>query len=1045
MRLKYKITLSLFTMGLLAILFSAIFFFNFNKNREIKNIKNNQDLRVEALISHLKNEIEHEIQVTQSLSQTQMVIENLKKSNENFSSFSRDELRSELDQIDTEWANASSDSQVVLDLLSNSLAKSFEKQQMLLQDKIGEIFLTNKYGLAIAATKKITTKTHYYKYWWKAMENATFHEAYVDDRGFDESVEDYVLGIVCPVFDGNEIIGILKVNFKIKKLLEEIVNYQKMSNRETMVIRSGGNVVQELQSTQTGRTIPKDFLSEIIFHQGNTYYDNERDAFISSFKLDLDKRFQFGGSSQSIDHKDGNNNEYWIIVEQYDAGSAMIPFLSGLKDILMFSLILLLLLSVLVFFLSDYMMKPIKKMIRTMSEIGSGDLLVRLDVHESGELGSISNSFNKMMDQLSLTTASKDELEKEIQRRKKEQTKYSDLFNTMIEGFASYEIILNEEGKPVDYRFLSVNPAYENIRGMKADQLIGKTVLELFPHTEPYWIKEFGEVALTGQTKHFENYSSATDTYFNISAYSPVKGQFAVSFVDITDRVRAEKDLEKDHELLSVTLKCIGDGVISTDTEGNIIFINPITEMLTEWSNEEASGLPLEQVFHIVDEFSNIRCGNPAKKVLETGQSVELPNHTTLISRKGRRFIIEDSAAPIKDHDGHIRGVVIIFRDSTEKSRLRDVITRNQKLESLGILAGGIAHDFNNYLTGIFGYVELVRNRLNKDNAEKEIRSLDKVLKISDNAKSLTQQLLTFAKGGDEKRVVTSLDDIIHSSVNFSLRGTSITPHIDIDKNLRKCFCERTQIAQCIDNLVINAIHAMPAGGELSITGRNVDSCPLLQDEGPFIELTITDTGSGIPESIREKIFDPFFSTKTEGHGLGLATVFSIIKNHDGKIDLQTEEGKGSSFIIYLPSTDSEIQYKADTEEETEMGSGHILILDDQEYINDILKEKLISLGYVPIVTSTSQEAYNKIREDKASGQDIIACILDQTLPGDDPGHEIARKIKDINTDIILFASSGYAESDVMMNPKKYHFADCIKKPFDTEALSKMLNKYLNT
>lgn len=380
----------------------------------------------------------------------------------------------------------------------------------------------------------------------------------------------------------------------------------------------------------------------------------------------------------------------------------------------------------------------------------------------SREFSGIFLSIKQMMEKLAETTASKAELEAEIRRRKLEEQKYQNLFDRMTEGFATHEIIVDETGHPVDYMFSSLNPAFEKLLGVKASDIIGKTVLEVFPDTESYWIEKYGEVALTGEPIQFENYSSAVNRYYSISAYSPEKGVFAVSFSDITERVLAEVALENQNELLSVTLKSIGDGVITTDHRGNITFINPVTEELTGWTNEEATGKPLEKVFHIVHEETRERCINPAQKVLETGEVVELANHTCLISQKGEWSVIEDSAAPIRDHGQNILGVVIVFRDTTEKKKLRESALNMERLESLGVLAGGIAHDFNNYLAGIFGYVELVKNRLETGTVEKNRGYLTKILKISERAKSLTQQLLTFSKGGNPIR---------NSSVLMKLSG----------------------------------------------------------------------------------------------------------------------------------------------------------------------------------------------------------------------------------------------------------------------------------
>lgn len=272
------------------------------------------------------------------------------------------------------------------------------------------------------------------------------------------------------------------------------------------------------------------------------------------------------------------------------------------------------------------------------------------------------------------------------------------------------------------------------------------------------------------------------------------------------------------------------------------------------------------------------------------------------------------------------------------------------------------------------------------------------------------------------------------------MSGASIISHLSIEEELWSCRCDKNRISQCIDNLVINAIQAMPEGGALSFTVRNALEVPSHLGGDAYIVMKIEDTGLGIPSSLLDKIFDPFFSTKEEGNGLGLATVFSIIKNHDGWIDVQSESGVGTSFTLYLPASRSEKPFRNDRIIDYQAGTGHILVLDDKEYILEILKTMIETMGYATILTEKSSEAIRIIQKDYRADRMIKACILDQTLPGDLHGHEVAMKIHEIAPDLPLIASSGYAESDVMTNPEKYHFAGCISKPFDSRRLSNILH-----
>ncbi|MBN2801823.1 MAG: PAS domain S-box protein, partial [Deltaproteobacteria bacterium] len=275
------------------------------------------------------------------------------------------------------------------------------------------------------------------------------------------------------------------------------------------------------------------------------------------------------------------------------------------------------------------------------------------------------------------------------------EEKYRLLYTAMDQGLALHEIITDENGKPVDYVFLDINDSYTKILGINREMSIGKRIKEVMPDVEQYWIDIFGKVALTGESSYYENYLKTTDRFYSTYSYCPKKNHFAVLVNDITDRKLAEEAVAAEKERLAVTLRSIGDGVITTDTAGNVVIINKVAEKLCGWKQEEALGKPLGTVFNIINENTRQPHENPVEKVLASGEIIELANHTLLIARDGTERIIEDSGAPIKNKESMTIGVVLVFRDMTEKQKLNHTMQRAQKLESLGILAGGIAHDFN--------------------------------------------------------------------------------------------------------------------------------------------------------------------------------------------------------------------------------------------------------------------------------------------------------------------------------------------------------------
>jgi PAS domain S-box-containing protein len=513
------------------------------------------------------------------------------------------------------------------------------------------------------------------------------------------------------------------------------------------------------------------------------------------------------------------------------------------------------------------------------------------------------------------------------------------------------------------------------------------------------------------------------------------------TFYDITDRKRALEDLAEEKERLAVTLRSIGDGVITTDTRGNVVILNKAAEALTGWGQEEAAGRPLEEVFNIINEKTRERCPNPAEKVLALGEVVEIANHTVLISRDGTERVLADSGAPIRDGSGKIMGVVLVFRDVTEKQALLERAQRAEKLESIGVLAGGLAHDFNNLLGGVFGYIEMARQTCGPEGRTAEF--LDKALKPFARAKTLTQRLLTFAKGGVPVRRTGRLGPVVRDGALFALSGSNVASFFDLDEELWPCDFDENQIAQVVENIVLNAIQAMPSGGTLRIGAQNVEpkanaSGPL---EVPHIHLSFADTGVGIASGDLRRIFDPFFTTKGKGSGLGLATAFSIVKRHEGEITVDSEPGKGSVFHVWLPASSGARGSGQDRSPENQKGAGTILVMDDEDFIREIVSEGLRNLGYEVIEAKNGTEALARCAERRKAGSALSCAFFDLTVPGGMGGKETIAELRKVDSSLPVFAMSGFSEDPVMASPKEYGFVDSIRKPFNRLEIEGLLEK----
>ncbi|MBN1698904.1 MAG: PAS domain S-box protein [Spirochaetales bacterium] len=512
---------------------------------------------------------------------------------------------------------------------------------------------------------------------------------------------------------------------------------------------------------------------------------------------------------------------------------------------------------------------------------------------------------------------------------------------------------------------------------------------------------------------------------------------------DITERKMTAAFIEAERERLSVTLRSIGDGVIATDACGNIEIMNVIAEELCGWTQNEARGRPLADVFNIICEKTREPHENPVDRVLSTGKVIELENHTVIISKSGRERIISDSAAPIRNKANEIIGVILVFRDITEKQKLLESSQRNQKLESLGLLAGGIAHDFNNLMGGIFGYIDLA---ILKSTDSIVNQYLSKAMNTIEIARSLTRQLITFAKGGAPVKKPTSIFRFIEEAAQFGLSGSNVSCHIDMPETLWMCNIDINQIFQVVNNIVINAQQAMPQGGTIEISARNItlgDDDVHLRLKGDYVKFSIKDYGVGISKKILPFIFDPFFSTKLQGHGIGLSICYSIIKRHGGTIDVESVIDKGSTFHIYLPALTETAGFSIDATDVDHTGSGTMIVMDDQEVVTEVIAGMLETFGYSVVCAHNGREALEFFINETNAKRNITGLILDLTVPGGMGGKDIIKEIRTLNAGIPVIVVSGYADDPIMKNPEKYGFTASICKPFRRTDLAKILEKYM--
>ena len=514
----------------------------------------------------------------------------------------------------------------------------------------------------------------------------------------------------------------------------------------------------------------------------------------------------------------------------------------------------------------------------------------------------------------------------------------------------------------------------------------------------------------------------------------------------IIQREKAEQDLLAEKEQLAVTLFSIGDGVITTDTFGNIMLINKAASHLTGWPESEAIGVPLENVFHIIDETTHHRCGSPVDRVIVTHRPLTVDLSYLLVSREGKERIIASNAAPIHDKDQNVIGVVLVFRDVTEKKKYEADILKTSKLESVGILAGGLAHDFNNILTAILGNISLAKIQI--DQEDDVYPFLEQAEEASVRAKNLTQRLLTFARGGSPVRKILPIGELIREAVGFALTGTNIHARFEIDADLWPVNCDRNQILQVIDNLIINSIQAMPEGGQVLVKAENLDLQETLMlpiSEGPYVNIEIHDQGVGIPEKYLTKIFDPYFTTKHKGSGLGLATVYSIIKNHEGHIMVDSEVAVGTTLNVYLPAVPEESSNKKpEASVKFISGTGRILVMDDEKIVRQIARQLLERCGYEVSVAGDGSEALEMYKQALEENNRFDLVLMDLTIPVGMGGKEAIKFLMEMDSDVKAVVSSGYSNDPIMAHYEDYGFSGVISKPYKIYDLSEVVAEVLN-
>ena len=510
----------------------------------------------------------------------------------------------------------------------------------------------------------------------------------------------------------------------------------------------------------------------------------------------------------------------------------------------------------------------------------------------------------------------------------------------------------------------------------------------------------------------------------------------------LEDGLRAQQALAEREEHVRLLLDSTAEAIYGIDRSGRCTFANPACARLLGYASAaELLGRDMHELAH-----HSLADGTPLSardcrifRAFRDGRAYHSEDEL-FWRRDGQPFAVECWSHPVQREERLI-GAVVTFLDVTERRRMEGELLKMKKLESLGVLAGGIAHDFNNMLTGILGNLSLAREQVGDDADTREL--LGEAEQAAKRARALTQQLLTFSRGGAPVKKVVSVRAVVEDAATFALRGSTVRGHFAYDERLWSVEADPGQLAQVIQNLVINGVQAMPQGGAIAISCDNVEVGPasgVPLPPGRYVRVTVRDEGTGIPPEHLQRIFDPYFTTKQTGSGLGLATVYAILKKHGGHVAVASQLGRGTTFELHLPATSrsaaAEVVRAAPVG-----GRGRVLVMDDEALVRNAAGGMLASLGYDVVSASDGAEALAVFEQARREGRAVSVVLVDLTVPGGMGGLEAVRRLRTLDPGVRVVATSGYSNDPIMAAHRDYGFVGVLPKPYTLEDLSRAISE----
>lgn len=621
-----------------------------------------------------------------------------------------------------------------------------------------------------------------------------------------------------------------------------------------------------------------------------------------------------------------------------------------------------------------------------------------------------------------------------------EKDRFRWIFQELTAGCCYGELVFEKDpqGTPKDLRFVEANKAFLEIVERSRDEVVGQLLSELFPHTRKELVSsgyiptlwETGEIRLERQHRHTGRwYSISVRTLGDTGCLAVVDDIHTLKSAEVAHR-RAERRYQ-------ALFDAAGDALFICDLRGTILDVNEKACQVLGYEKDELVATFLADIENadtgLLKRLASIHAGEPTFY------------ETTHRCKDGKLFPVEVNAKLLEI--AGVETMLLIARDVTRHKKLEHHLIQTHKQESLALLAGGIAHDFNNLLASILTGISLAKLEAEGNETVKDV--LSDVRSACLRGRALTQQLLTFSRGGAPVTTATGVEEVIRESARFALSGSACVADYRLPDGLWSVEADVGQLSQVIQNLVMNAEQAMPDGGVITLSARNCrvsQDCDLPVEPGRrFVEMVVCDQGVGIPPKYQSQVFDPYFSTKQKGSGLGLATAHSIVRRHKGFITLDSKLGEGTAFHIYLPASE-ESQKRSSSSADHEALHGHgvrVLIMDDERLIRKQAGLLLRNRGFTVFLAEHGAEALEIHRRERDRGLPLDVMFLDLTVPGGMGGQETVARIRKVDPNVKTVVCSGYSMNPIMSDCKAYGFDEVLQKPFTLDELVKTLQDLL--